>query len=145
VTSLRINQIGLSDAAFSICPVLLDSECTSGINVEIIISSLHHGDKTAPTTCLPNDHISPTIFDVTRATVHSARGAMKMGASRKRMAATADGDSSESSINNVNRTAPIPKMMTRQAKVAATAARIASVCDAGKEAGHSVVRSCRRW
>ncbi len=69
---------------------------------------------------------------------------MKMGESRRRMAATADGDSSESSINNVNRTAPIPKMIPRQAMVAATAARTASVCDAGKEAGDSVVLSCRR-
>ena len=113
--------------------------------MEKIISSLHLGDKTAATTCLPNDHMSPTIFDVTRATVHSARGAMKMGESRKRMAATADGDSSESSIRTVNRTAPIPKMTTRQAMVAATAAKTASACDAGKEAGHSVVRPCRRW
>lgn len=69
---------------------------------------------------------------------------MKMGESRRRMAATADGDSSESSINNVNRTAPIPKMIPRQAMVAATAARTASACDAGKEAGDSLVRSCRR-
>ena len=111
--------------------------------MEKIISSLHLGDKTAATTWLP-DHMSPTIFDVTRATVHSARGAMKMGESRKRMAATADGDSSESSINTVNSTAPIPKIITRQAMVAARAAKTASACDAGKEAGHSVVRSCRR-